>query len=170
MKTSQVVVLMVLTAVVAVLGTLAVVNHVPASVHAPPDREAMVHEMGGQVMPFSLDSTTHVFEMTTTGGVQQVVAKDPADSAQIGLIRQHLRHEAMQFQNGDFSDPMALHGKDMPGLKELSAGAERVQVEFAPLPNGGQITFTTSDPTLLTAIHRWFGAQLSDHGADATYR
>jgi hypothetical protein len=155
---------------VSVLGTLAVVRHSPAEMHPPQNRETMVHEMGGEVMPFSLDSTTHVFEMTMTGGVQQVVAKDPADSAQIRLVRQHLMHEAMQFKSGDFSDPMALHGKDMPGLKELSAGAERVQVEFAPLPNGGQITFTTSDPTLLTAIHRWFGAQLSDHGADATYR
>jgi hypothetical protein len=170
MRTGQVIILVVLTAVVAVLSTLAVVHHSPEGMQAPPNREAMVHEMGGQVMPFSLDSTTHVFEMTTTGGVQQVVAKDPADSAQILLIRQHLMHEALQFQKGDFSDPMALHGKDMPGLKELSAGADQVHVEFAALPDGGQITFTTSDLSLLTAIHRWFGAQLSDHGADATYR
>jgi len=170
MKTGQAIVLVVLTAMVAVLGTLAVVRHSPSGMQAPPDREAMVHQMGGEVMPFSLDSTTHVFEMTTTGGVQQVVAKDPADSAQIQLIRQHLMHEATQFQSGDFSDPMALHGHDMPGLKELSDGGERVQVEFSPLADGGQITFTTSDLSLLTAIHRWFGAQLSDHGADATYR
>jgi hypothetical protein len=38
------------------------------------------------------------------------------------------------------------------------------------LPHGAQITFITSDLKLITALHRWFGAQLSDHGADATYR
>lgn len=27
--------------------------------------------------------------------------------------------------------------------------------------------FSTQDRHLLTAIHRWFGAQLSEHGADA---
>jgi hypothetical protein len=43
-------------------------------------------------------------------------------------------------------------------------------MEYTALPNGGQITFTTDDLHLITATHRWFGAQLSDHGADATYR
>jgi hypothetical protein len=35
------------------------------------------------------------------------------------------------------------------------------------LSDGAEITFKTTDPHLLTAIHRWFGAQLSEHGADA---
>jgi hypothetical protein len=52
----------------------------------------------------------------------------------------------------------------------LSAGAARIRVSCEPLPNGAEITFSTDDPHLITALHRWFGAQLSDHGADATYR
>ena len=55
----------------------------------------------------------------------------------------------------------------MPGLKELQLGAQRVKVSYADLPDGAVITFETTDPHLLTAIHRWFGAQLSEHGADA---
>jgi hypothetical protein len=38
---------------------------------------------------------------------------------------------------------------------------------YSDLPDGAEITFKTTDPQLLTAIHRWFGAQLSEHGADA---
>jgi hypothetical protein len=53
------------------------------------------------------------------------------------LFQRHLREEAARFQ----------HGSD--------------------LPDGAKITFTTRDPHLLTAIHRWLGAQLSEHGADA---
>jgi hypothetical protein len=130
----------------------------------------MVHTMGTQVMPFDLTKTTHIFEMTQTGGVQQVIVKDSSARDQIALIQQHLEHEARRFGSGDFSDPTSLHGQDMPGVKDLAAGVARIKVEYAPLPNGGQITFTTDDWRLTTAIHRWFGAQLSDHGQDAIYR
>jgi hypothetical protein len=58
----------------------------------------------------------------------------------------------------------------MPGLKDLAAGASKMGIEYSDIPSGGQITFTTHDIHLLTAVHRWFGAQLSEHGADATYR
>jgi len=40
-------------------------------------------------------------------------------------------------------------------------------VKYAPLPERAQISFDTNDVHLVTAIHRWFGAQLSEHGADA---
>jgi len=55
----------------------------------------------------------------------------------------------------------------MPGLAALQAGASGIKVAYKALPIGGEITFTTKDLHLLTAIHRWFGAQLSEHGADA---
>ena len=141
-----------------------------ADIPPSPNQQVTVHDMGPQVMPFDLSRTTHIFEMTESGGVQQVIAKDPGDDAQIALIQQHIQHEAMQFRAGDFSDPASLHGADMPGLEELAGGAAQIKIEYMALPNGAQITFTTQDLHLITAIHRWFGAQLSDHGADATYR
>ncbi len=134
------------------------------------EHQAMIHEMGSHVMPFDLAKTQHVFEMTDHGGIQQVIVRDQRDSDQIPLIRQHLQHEAMRFARGDFSDPTSLHGQDMPGIRELAAEASRVKVAYSDLPNGGQLTFETDDLHLITAIHRWFGAQLSDHGSDATYR
>jgi hypothetical protein len=96
-----------------------------------------------------------------------VIAKDAAASDQIARIQQHLEHEAARFQSGDFSDPAVLHGEKMPGLKELNAGAARLKITYAALPMGAEIRFETDDIHLQTAIHRWFGAQLSDHGADA---
>ena len=143
----------------------------PSTQHAmPSEHQAMVHEMGRSVMPFDLSKTLHVFEMTEDGGIQQVIIKTPDDAAQIALIQQHLQHEAMKFSNGDFSDPSSLHGAQMPGLKELAAGVAKIKIEYSALSNGAHLTFTTQDIHLITAIHRWFGAQLSDHGADATYR
>ena len=159
-----------ITAYFAVPALFAIVLLADCASPTHSGRQAMVHEMGHHVMPFELSKTQHIFEMTDNGGVQQVIVKDPGDKEQIALIQGHLQHLATEFRAGDFSTPVSLHGADMPGLKELAAGAARIKVEYAALPNGGRITFTTDDLHLVTAIHRWFGAQLSDHGTDATYR
>ena len=126
-----------------------------------------VYQMSHGVMPFDMSKTVHIFRMTEQGGVQRVVIREPGASDQVALIQQHLKHEAEQFQKGNYSDPARLHGADMPGLKELQEGASHVKVSYAPLPNGAEITFETVDLHLLTAVHRWFGAQLSEHGAGA---
>lgn len=158
------------SALLAVLGTLGVLFWAGWLTLPQTNSQTAVHDMGSQVMPFDLDQTTHIFEMTESGGIQQVIANDPSDSAQIALIQQHIQHETMMFRAGDFSDPTSLHGVDMPGVKELATGVAQIKIGYAALPNGAQIAFTTQDLRLITAIHRWFGAQLSDHGSDATYR
>ena len=130
-------------------------------------QQEQVHRMSHHVMPFDMAKTVHVFRMTESGGVERVMARDPQDSEQIALIRQHLRHEAEKFQHGDYSDPARLHGSDMPGLAEMQANAAHIRVTYLDVSDGGQITFETTDLHSLTAIHRWFGAQLSEHGRDA---
>ena len=149
-------------AVVVVIGLMTMVNLAKAQT-----QQEHVHHMAHSVMPFAMSKTVHVFKMTEQGGVMQVVTREAGASEQIPLIQQHLQHEAAQFQKGDFSDPAKLHGAAMPGLKELEAGAAKINVTYEALPNGAAIRFETSDAHLLTAIHRWFGAQLSEHGADA---
>lgn len=130
-------------------------------------KQAHVHQMGQSVMPFDLAKTTHIFQMTESGGVEKVVANDPMEKDQIMMIQQHLQHEAGAFQQGNYQDPASLHGADMPGLADLQSGAAHIKVSYSPLPAGAAITFETTDLHTLTAIHRWFGAQLSEHGADA---
>jgi hypothetical protein len=136
-------------------------------ISAQTTRQQHIHEMAHRVMPFDISKTVHVFKMTEDGGVERVVTREAKWHDQIALIQKHLKHEAERFQQGDYSDPEELHGADMPGLKELQEGASRIKVSYAALPNGAEIRFETSDLHLQTAIHRWFGAQLSEHGADA---
>lgn len=130
-------------------------------------KQGRVHHMSQEVMPFDMARTIHTFRMTETGGVQKVEARDPENAGQVALIRQHLKMEAEHFARGDYSDPARLHGPDMPGLAELETNPKGVRVTYAEIPSGGKITFETDDLELLTAVHRWFGAQLSEHGSDA---
>jgi hypothetical protein len=131
-------------------------------------RQAEVAARGAQVMPFDLEQTSHVFQQLPDGGLQTVTAKDVANTEQIALIQAHLQEEAGKFRRGDFGDPATIHGQDMPGLVDLKAGAAKIDVQYTALPNGAQIRYATTDPTLIMALHHWFTAQISDHGAHAT--
>lgn len=131
-------------------------------------RQAEVAQRGASVMPFDLERTTHQFTKTGTGGVQTVVADDPQDTTQVTLIQQHLTAEVERFRRGDFADPAAIHGNQMPGLQALRAHGGRITIDYQTTSDGGRVTYTTSDAELRDALHHWFDAQVSDHGAHAT--
>lgn len=131
-------------------------------------RQDAVAERGVDVMPFDLNATTHVFTKTKTGGVQQVVAKSANDAAQIRLIREHLNEIAAQFSKRDFSGPASIHGDDMPGLAELKKAAPaELKVQYRKMKAGARIIYTAHNPELVAALHKWFDAQVSDHGNHA---
>ena len=129
-----------------------------------PIRQEIVAQRGSNVMPFDLTSTTHQFDTTATGAVETVTANSADDTTQIHLIREHLRTEATRFKRGDFGDPAAIHGHDMPGLQTLTQSAGRIDITYAELPAGARITFTTHDPALRSALADWIMAQNMDHG------
>jgi hypothetical protein len=141
----------------------------PAAVAGDSPRQAKVEHASEHVMPFSMTATMHRFVPTRTGGVQTVYVHD-GDPKQVGLVRAHLHKEAGAFARGDYADPATIHGHDMPGLQALHAGAKRVRVSYAEVPNGATITYATADPALVSAIHAWFKAQTSDHGTHATMK
>jgi len=135
---------------------------------AEAQRQVDVSKRGKDVMPFSLSATTHIFSKTAAGGTQQVVAKKASDTAQVQLIRQHLQEIRMQFLNGDFSGPGHIHGEDMPGLTELrDAKPGQLDISYKEIEGGAQLTYKTANSVLVSALHKWFDAQLSDHGKDA---
>ncbi|MGS2616082.1 hypothetical protein ACVCAH_16395 [Micromonospora sp. LZ34] len=158
-----------MTAAVATLGTACAEDgRGPTAPTAGADRQAQVAERGESVMPFELDRTTHHFVKTDGGGVQTVVADDPRDSEQMDLIRQHLQQEAERFRRGDFTDPASIHGGEMPGLGVLRDSASKIEIEYETTVDGARITYTSSDTATVSALHAWFDAQVSDHGAHAT--
>ena len=154
---------------IAFACSLAVLSACGASATELAQRQEAVADAGAQVMPFDLEATTHVFTDTTTGGIQDVVADDPGDEVNITRIREHLEVEAAKFQAGDFSDPEAIHGPDMPGLETLKNRYDEITVALSSTEPGATITYIASDPALIQAVHDWFQAQTSDHGSHAEH-
>ncbi len=146
------------------LTVLLLAGPAQASEKASEARQEEVSKRGAQVMPFSLKRTLHIFTKTNSGGIQQVVAKDQSDTHQIELIREHLSKISKEFAQGNFSAPASIHGNDMPGLAELKkAHPGQLRIAYKELPNGAQIEYSSDNPGLIAAIHRWFDAQLADH-------
>ena len=131
-------------------------------------RQAEVAKRGADVMPFNLKATTHIFTTTADGGIQRVVAKSAADTAQVKLVREHLRDIQAQFLKGNFSGPTHIHGAEMPGLAELEAAKPgQIAIDYKDVDAGAELSYRTADARLVLALHRWFDAQLSDHRDDA---
>jgi predicted LPLAT superfamily acyltransferase len=158
-----------LVATVAVTGTGLAACGSQDTAEDPTARQAEVAERGASVMPFDLEATTHRFELVDNGLVQTVVADRPSDREQVALIREHLIAEAERFRRGDYSDPTAIHGEDMPGLAGLKDGAGDITVDFEQMADGARLRFTTDDPDLVNALHRWGAVQVTDHGAHAEH-
>ncbi|WP_395111486.1 hypothetical protein [Actinomadura sp. SCN-SB] len=134
---------------------------------AEAERQSEVAERSRKVMPFDLERTTHHFTKSADGGVETVVADDPADQNQIRLIREHLTKEFSRFRQGDWGDPARIHGTTMPGIQALSQGYTRIRMTYQNVQAGARIVFSTSDPAMVKALHAWFDAQVSDHGNHA---
>ena len=119
-------------------------------------------------MPFDLEKTLHIFTKVENGGVQQVIAKDKHDTAQILLIREHLSKIAQEFNQGDFSNPVKIHGEKMAGLEALKKAEKgTLNIIYKDLPDGAQLDYFSEKADLVTAIHQFFEAQLSDHARHA---
>ena len=96
--------------------------------------------------------------------MEKVVVKESSDTRNRDLIRSHLQTEAEKFRQGDYNDPAKIHGMDMPGVKELEQVAASIKVVFAESPGSTRVTYTSTEPGLISAIHSWFDRQASDHG------
>ena len=132
------------------------------------ERQAGVAERGVDVMPFNLHDTIHHFVKNSEGGIQQVVARLPDNVDQVQLVRDHLKEIRERFLQGDFSGPAHIHGSDMPGLRELKESEPgQIKITYADIASGAELSYQTSNTRLVTALHTWFDAQLSDHGEDA---
>ena len=141
--------------------------HRVAAAPAEGDRQAEVRKAGAQVMPFSLDRTLHTFDKTADGGIQRVHVRGAA-ADQVAMVRSHLRAIAEAFAARDFSAPAHIHGAGMPGLTELqNAAPGELSVAYREIDDGAELTYAGHSPTIVAAIHRWFDAQLADHGHDA---
>jgi len=145
----------------AALSSAALAQH-DASAHDQHMADLKKH--GAEAMGFDQDKTTHHFRLYKDGGAVEVAAKDPADAASIGQIRDHLKQQAKKFAAGDFGAPQHTHGQVPPGVDTMTRLRSKIQYEFQSTERGGRLRITTADAQALAAVHQFLRFQIEDHG------
>jgi hypothetical protein len=118
---------------------------------------------GAEAMGFDQDKTTHHFRLYKDGGAVEVRANDPADTASIRQIRDHLKEQAKKFAAGDFSAPQHTHGRTLPGVDTMTRLRSKIQYDFQSTKRGGRLRITTTDAQALAAVHDFLRFQIKDH-------
>ena len=127
---------------------------------------ARVQARGATVMGVDQATTTHVFENLPDGG-RIVLVRDTADAAGSATIRTHLRAVAAQFARGDFTNPMLVHDRAVPGTRVMAARRAKIRYTMRERPGGGEVRISTTDAAARTAIRAFLTFQREDHRAPA---
>ena len=115
-------------------------------------------------MGFDQEATVHHFILTNDGGRIEVTAKKPDDVASIAQIREHLRHIAQVFSEGNFTTPALVHGRKVPGVEEMKAAGKTVSYSFEEIDRGAHVRIAAITPAAVAAVHKFLRFQIKDHG------
>jgi len=131
--------------------------------HANTDSAFAAVQARGQVaMGVDQYTSTHQFDVLPDGGRIEL-QRNVDDPAGIATIRAHLQDIAKAFGSGDFSTPAFVHMQTVPGAPVLAARRRLITYAFTPLPRGGALRITTTDPEALAAVAQFMAFQQIDH-------
>jgi len=132
--------------------------------HAHDDSaSSAISDRGEKGMGFSQTTTTHHFLWSADGGVIQVEANDPTDTATRDMIRMHLTHIAKAFASGDFAIPMFVHDTAPPGVPVMKELRDKIRYKFEETPGGARVVIATADPDALAAVLQFLKFQIAEH-------
>lgn len=125
---------------------------------------AAVQARGKVAMGVDQYTSTHQFDVLPDGGRIEL-QRNVDDRAGVATIRTHLQDIAKAFGSGDFSTPAFVHMQTVPGAQVLAARRSLITYTFTPLPRGGALRITTTDPAALAAVAQFMEFQRMDHRA-----
>jgi len=127
---------------------------------------------GHHVMGFDQELTQHHFLLYADGGAIDVRVKDPADRKNLGAIRSHLAHLPAMFGAGNFSMPMDVHAREVPGTARMAALRDQISYRYVETELGGRVDIVASNRDALAAVYEFLRFQIADHktGDDTTVK
>ena len=151
---------------VIVLTTALLAQTQPQPEHNSSMSPTQMDEMmkrGNKVMGFDQMKTTHHFLLRVDGGLIQIQANNDNDKESRDQIRQHLRHIATMFGDGNFNAPMLIHDQTPPGIETMKTLKAEIGYEFKELEGGASIRISTRNAEALDAIHQFLVFHIKEH-------
>lgn len=125
---------------------------------------AALQRRGKLAMGVDQYASTHHFTPSSDGG-RIVLETTLTDSTGISRIRHHMREIAHAFATGDFSTPMFVHMRSVPGTAEMARRRSAITYTPQDLPRGGALQIVTHDRAAIAAVHQFIAFQQQDHRA-----
>ena len=107
--------------------------------------------------------SVHHFALTERGGIIRLEVEDAADTTGRDRIRTHLSSIALQFAQGRFDVPAAIHDRVPPGVAEMRRRKAAIRYAYEPTDKGGRVVITTGDAKARAAVHDFLRFQIDDH-------
>jgi hypothetical protein len=131
--------------------------------HAHDSTSSAMNGCGEKGMGFSQTTTTHHFLLSADGGVIQVEANDPTDTATRDDIRMHLTHITKAFAMGDFAIPIFVHDTIPPGVPVMKQLKDKIRYKFEETSGGARVVIAIADPDALAAVLQFLTFQIAEH-------
>ncbi len=119
---------------------------------------------GKEVMGVDQMTSMHRFTPLPDGG-RITFVRDSNDSAGTVRIRAHLREMQRAFSAGDFSMPMLIHMKTVPGVSVMATHHNLITYTETDIPRGGELRIVTEDSASIAAVHEFLAFQRGEHRA-----
>lgn len=149
--------LCVLVAVVVATPSLGAQQLTDSAFHA-------MQQRGRETMGVDQTTSTHHFTSFPDGG-RITLVRDSNDSAGTARIRAHLRDMQHAFGAGDFSMPVFIHMKTVPGVSTMAERHNLITYTETDVPHGGQLRIVAHDSASIVAIHDFLAFQRGEHRA-----
>lgn len=135
----------------------------PGHRHSDDSAFAAMQHRGAMVMGVDQYTSVHHFRDLPDGGI--IIFERDRDDSGVAIIRRHLQSIAHAFAQGDFSDPHAVHDREVPGTRVMAQRRERIRYEYRERPLGGEVRIRSEDSAAIAAIHQFLAFQRRDHRA-----
>ena len=124
---------------------------------------ALAQDHQSHVMGFSMEKTTHHFELRKDGGLIEVRADDANDTKSRDEIRGHFQHIRQMFSKGDFNVPMLVHERDVPGTAAMSRLKADLHWDLEQTDQGARIVIKADNKAAREALYEFLRFQIADH-------
>jgi hypothetical protein len=122
-----------------------------------------MNKRGDKAMGFDHLKTTHHFLLAKDGGSIQVEANEAKDKQSRDQIRQHLRHIAMMFSDGNLDVPMLVHSQTPPGAEVMQKLKAEISYKYEETERGALIRISTGNADALQAVYEFLRFQIKEH-------
>ena len=143
---------------ILVFASLAIAQAAPAG-----DPDAEMNARFSKALGVPLDKVTLHFYLVKNGGVIELTAKDPNDTATINALQKYLQTQKDLWEKGKETAVTDVHGKFPESAATMRRLRNEITFYMAKTDNGGVLRMFSINEQARNAIQEYFKFEIAEH-------